>query len=537
LFPFLSYVRFPRFYTLAIMGLSLSAAFPIVVLERRLRHREPRLTPLLSAAVALAIAGVFLVDIHPYRSFYRSGPPESAEAYARFREDIADRPGGSRVGITQFGAAPVVDALTRDGVEVSMGWPHPVASKDVWKLTAEVVLTPVDYRNRALALSATSYLATEKLSEGKDRQLFVTDVEAERIPEVLDRVRAYEQVVVTQDEPLGVELAIALSQRGIGVVSGSSSTARTMGEGRTVLDQGLRCEGPNIPAAAAGLPMAAEAAMGCALHDRVRLDETGELDVIDISPEGTGAIFDAPLKDLRGIAIWVGGGAASAELTLYELAPDGRSRGQEVRRSISSGTDANGLETFNFDPVADSGGKRYLFLVRCDRCSSAEEQPKMFIARGRERPADVVDRGRILPDTTAAFSPMYERVPEADPPSTTVRAVQTIPGRWRIETSGSRPALIVVADAKFPGWVARVDDERVEVVKADGAFLGVPVGPGEHTIDLEFHKPPSAFVGRAITGLTILFGAFLLLPARQNAQLKRGLARSRARVRRTADAD
>jgi hypothetical protein len=81
-----------------------------------------------------------------------------------------------------------------------------------------------------------------------------------------------------------------------------------------------------------------------------------------------------------------------------------------------------------------------------------------------------------------------------------------------VATSGTKASLVVVADAWFPGWSAKVDGKSAKVEKADGAFLGVVVGPGDHVITLAYHNGPAALLGRVITGVTVVALLVFALP-------------------------
>jgi hypothetical protein len=46
--------------------------------------------------------------------------------------------------------------------------------------------------------------------------------------------------------------------------------------------------------------------------------------------------------------------------------------------------------------------------------------------------------------------------------------------------------LVVIHEAYYPGWTARVDGKEVHVLPANGLFRGVVVGAGHHTIEMEY---------------------------------------------------
>lgn len=59
--------------------------------------------------------------------------------------------------------------------------------------------------------------------------------------------------------------------------------------------------------------------------------------------------------------------------------------------------------------------------------------------------------------------------------------------RWVIEVNAAQPAMLVVAQAYYPAWTARVDGKAVPIWKANWTFqaLEVPAGPHEVTLQYE----------------------------------------------------
>ncbi|MDQ4134421.1 MAG: hypothetical protein M3179_14750, partial [Actinomycetota bacterium] len=153
--PLLSSIRFPRFYTIAPLGLALGATYPLACLQRWAARRNPRIAPLFIAALSLALAGAFLVDIHPYRSFFHLRPPERMPEDARTSDILATPDKNLRLGTDSYGDPGFVKALLDTGWDLSVGWPHPVAGKQLWRLTTEAMSGPLGYRLNALGLSGT----------------------------------------------------------------------------------------------------------------------------------------------------------------------------------------------------------------------------------------------------------------------------------------------------------------------------------------------------------------------------------------------
>ncbi|MCC6189257.1 MAG: YfhO family protein, partial [Anaerolineales bacterium] len=74
------------------------------------------------------------------------------------------------------------------------------------------------------------------------------------------------------------------------------------------------------------------------------------------------------------------------------------------------------------------------------------------------------------------------------------------PGRLRLTTASEAAGLLVVSEAYFPGWQARVDGAPAPVLPADGALLAVTVPAGSHTVELTY-RPPMLLAGAALSGL------------------------------------
>jgi hypothetical protein len=82
------------------------------------------------------------------------------------------------------------------------------------------------------------------------------------------------------------------------------------------------------------------------------------------------------------------------------------------------------------------------------------------------------------------------------------------PNRVRLTVSAAAGGWLVLADTWFPGWTARVDRTRAEIILANGVVRGVWVPPGEHTV--EFHyRPSSVLIGSALSLLAWVSVPFL----------------------------
>ncbi|MEN3314491.1 MAG: hypothetical protein V7605_725, partial [Acidimicrobiaceae bacterium] len=220
------------------------------------------------------------------------------------------------------------------------------------------------------------------------------------------------------------------------------------------------------------------------------------------------------------------------ELVLREVGADGVTFGPELLRVRPSGIDDFGMTRFPFDAIPDSGGRTYAFELDCPGCTD-KFAPGMWANTAPRGPGNLLVSGRLLSLQAAAFAPLYAGMAEVAPSTTQLAPDRTGPGHWRIQTDGEQGSLVVVAEANFPGWQARVDGKPAPVLTADGGFLGVAVGPGHHVVSLDYHRTSAATVGRVVTVATLLICLLMMCPPlrRRVARLTR---RSRLRGRRSA---
>ena len=93
----------------------------------------------------------------------------------------------------------------------------------------------------------------------------------------------------------------------------------------------------------------------------------------------------------------------------------------------------------------------------------------------------------------------------ADRAAGDARAVERVPGRWEIAWSAPVPATLEVAETWDPGWSAQdlsAAGRPLTVVPAEGALLGVRLGPGAGRLELRY-RPPGLVAGAALSGLAL----------------------------------
>ncbi len=83
------------------------------------------------------------------------------------------------------------------------------------------------------------------------------------------------------------------------------------------------------------------------------------------------------------------------------------------------------------------------------------------------------------------------------------------PNYVAIKAAMSCRGMVILTDTWFPGWRATVDGRAVAIEKAYGAFRGVVVEAGDHTIEMRY-RPWSVFIGAALTGIAALVALFMV---------------------------
>jgi hypothetical protein len=84
------------------------------------------------------------------------------------------------------------------------------------------------------------------------------------------------------------------------------------------------------------------------------------------------------------------------------------------------------------------------------------------------------------------------------------------PNDVAIKAQMSCRGMVILTDSWFPGWRATIDGKSAPIAKAYGAFRGVVVDAGDHSIEMRY-RPASVFIGAALTlaaALTALWMAW-----------------------------
>lgn len=111
---------------------------------------------------------------------------------------------------------------------------------------------------------------------------------------------------------------------------------------------------------------------------------------------------------------------------------------------------------------------------------------------------------------------ILEQDPDIRPGKTTAKKVKIIsylPNSIVIQTKADAPQLLFLSDTYFPGWQAKVDNNKRPIYRANYAFRAVPVEKGSHEVTFSY-RPNYFYWGLylslgSFTVLVILFVTFL----------------------------
>lgn len=145
--------------------------------------------------------------------------------------------------------------------------------------------------------------------------------------------------------------------------------------------------------------------------------------------------------------------------------------------------------------VALPGGLPRAYFVTGVVPVAEAEQVARLSAPGFRPGLDVL----VAPGAVPALGPPGDEPPRRVPVKRSI-------DRFELELEAPRAGLLVVNEAFAAGWEARVDGEAATLVPANHAVLGVPLAPGRHRVELEYHAPGlrAGAVGSALCLLAVL---------------------------------
>src|SRR5262249_14658110 len=151
------------------------------------------------------------------------------------------------------------------------------------------------------------------------------------------------------------------------------------------------------------------------------------------------------------------------------------------------------------------------FVAAEARCLDTAEVLKRIRARSVDFRREVLLTDCL--DTTSGD----DRAPRRDAPSPgTARIERYSADRVTISGESERGGYLVLTDAWFPGWTARVDGRETRVQRADHAFPAGKRSPGQHALEFRY-APMSVRLGLALSALAAVVTGALAWPGRAPA--------------------
>lgn len=146
--------------------------------------------------------------------------------------------------------------------------------------------------------------------------------------------------------------------------------------------------------------------------------------------------------------------------------------------------------------------------------------PRAFLVADWQWQPDVVASVAAMgaagfePQVTAVLTPVSKNIQsrpaaETAPGSGMVEITHYEPGHIMIKVENDTPRFLVLTEAYYPGWQARVDGAVADLYRADGYFQGVFLPAGQHEVQFEF-VPGSVAYGRVLSMTALIIWVFLI---------------------------
>lgn len=150
--------------------------------------------------------------------------------------------------------------------------------------------------------------------------------------------------------------------------------------------------------------------------------------------------------------------------------------------------------------------------------------PRAYLATGYEVVSDLETQIQRLnePDFVPDQTVLLEREPPAWQPANeqgqgSAEITSYQPEKVLVKVETQKSAFLVLNDAFYPDWIAIVDGQQSPLLRANGVFRAVPLGPGNHQVEFLF-RPASLGRGLKMAAAGVILALVWLIA---------GLARGR----------
>jgi uncharacterized membrane protein YfhO len=109
------------------------------------------------------------------------------------------------------------------------------------------------------------------------------------------------------------------------------------------------------------------------------------------------------------------------------------------------------------------------------------------------------------------------RVERAGREEGSVAIVERSPTRWILDVASPSGGMLVVANAGYPGWEARVEGRGVEIAGGVGRRQEIPVPAGRIRVELAY-RPLSFRLGLSLAAVSAAVLALLVVASKRGGQ-------------------
>ncbi len=170
------------------------------------------------------------------------------------------------------------------------------------------------------------------------------------------------------------------------------------------------------------------------------------------------------------------------------------------------------LEPIRRGPLLGMGRIRYFFLIPGSDRFSPKFMPAPWVLRARSGEFEIWEQSEIHPYAVFYPDPPSGRLPDwARTGGATSALVWTRPAPEKIDITlpaEHSSGWLFLSESHHPWWRASVDGNDAELIRADPAFIAVPVDANDRNVSVTFTPPPLvAFADR----LTLLTASLILI--------------------------
>lgn len=156
-----------------------------------------------------------------------------------------------------------------------------------------------------------------------------------------------------------------------------------------------------------------------------------------------------------------------------------------------------------FAPIRPNLAIRHVFSSGAVLFKDLQAKPRAWVAFDW-RPASASDPNAV----GSSLPPLIEGAPaptnaKAGSEAKVAIAAETSSTRVELDVDAPLPGMLILADAKYPGWGASVNGEKTPILAVDGLFRGVPIKEGKQKVVFNY-RPSSLRIGLAISILATL---------------------------------